>query len=443
MATEFELAIKQICEEKGLKEQDVIETIEAALAAAFRKDYGERGQLIEAKFNPKTGQTRVFNVKEIVEEEMDEETGEPIERKEREVTVEEAKKQKLKKNPKVGDVIKTEVTPKDEISFGRVAAQTAKQVIIQKIREAERNTIFDEYKDKEGLVLNGTVQRIEGSTIFVDLGQASGILFPTEQIRDERYSVGQRLKVYLVEVKESPKGPEIILSRSHPDMVKKLFELEVPEIAAGVVEIKVMAREAGARTKIAVMSTKEEIDPIGACVGQRGTRVQTIINELNGEKIDIIVWDENPVKFITNALAPAKAISVQLNEKEKHAIVEVAEDQLSLAIGKHGQNVRLAVKLTGWRLDVEKAEMEKTEDSSKKGEEVKEAEKTDEVKKTAKKKKTDKVKKEADTKKTTKKKKTDKAKKTDKSKETAKVKKADTKKKEPKKKGKVEEDKKK
>lgn len=413
MATEFELAIKQICEEKGLKEKDVLGTIESALAAAFRKDYGKKGQLIEAKFNPKTGKTRVFDVKEIVEEEKDEETGEPIERKEREVTVEEAKEMELKKNPKVGDIIKTEVTPKDALSFGRIAAQTAKQVIIQKIREAERNTILGEFKDKVGEVLNGSVQRIEGQTIYVDLGQTTGILFPTEQIRDERYSIGQRLKAYLAEVKESPKGPEIVLSRSHPEMVKKLFELEVPEIAAGAVEIKSLAREAGARTKIAVVSNKEEIDPIGACVGQKGTRVQTIINELNGEKIDIIEWDENPVKFITNALSPAKIISVQLDEKEKYATVGVAEDQLSLAIGKRGQNVRLAVNLTGWRIDVEKEKIEEDKKTDK-------TKKTSVKKKTGTVKKTDKVKKANKVKKAKEVKKTDKVKKTTEKKKTAK-----------------------
>lgn len=378
MATEFELAIEQICEEKNLKQEDVISTIEAALAAAFRKDYGKKGQLIETEFDPKTGKTLVYDVKEVVEEKEEEDKAE------RQVTVEEG--QKLKKGAKLGDIIKTEITPK-EISFGRIAAQTAKQVIIQKIREAERNTIFDAYKDKEGEVLNGTIQRMEGQTMFVDLGQATGLLFPTEQIRGEEYSIGQRLKVFLVEVKESAKGPEIILSRSHPDIVRRMFELEVPEIAAGAVVIKAIAREAGARTKIAVMSTKEEIDPIGACVGQRGTRVQTIINELGGEKIDIIAWDENPVKFITNALSPAKAISVRLDEEQKTAKVEVVEDQLSLAIGKHGQNVRLAVKLTGWKIDVlkdesapaeKKEEDEKTETDDKK--EVKQEEKAEESK---------------------------------------------------------------
>jgi len=372
MATEFELAIEQICEEKNLKKEDVISTIEAALAAAFRKDYGKKGQLIETEFDPKTGKTLVFDVKEVVEEKED------LEKAERQVTVEEG--EKLKKSAKVGDIIKTEITPK-EISFGRIAAQTAKQVIIQKIREAERNTIFDAYKDKEGEVLNGTIQRMEGQTLFIDLGQATGLLFPTEQIRGEEYSIGQRLKVYLVEVKESAKGPEIILSRSHPDIVKRMFELEVPEIAAGAVEIKAVAREAGARSKIAVVSHKEEIDPIGACVGQRGTRVQTIINELGGEKIDIISWDENPVKFITNALSPAKAISVKLDEKEKIAKVEVVEDQLSLAIGKHGQNVRLAVKLTGWKIDVLKEEgSEETKTEEKKADGAKDKTKKEESK---------------------------------------------------------------
>lgn len=351
MSTEFELAIAQICEEKGLKKEDVVKTIEQALAAAFRKDYGKKGQLIETIFDPKTGATRVFDVKEVVK------TEEEIEKPERQITPKQAKEMKLKKKAKAGDVIKTEVTPK-EIKFGRIAAQTAKQVIMQRIREAEKNTILALYKDKIGQVLNGTIQRIENYNIFVDIGQTTGILFPQEQIRNERYSIGQRIKVYLADVKDTPRGPELVLSRSNPELVKKLFELEVPEIAAGAVEIKAIAREAGARTKIAVFTNKDEIDPIGACVGQRGTRVQTIIGELGGEKIDIISWDENPVKFISNALSPAKIISVKLNEKEKYSQVEVAPEQLSLAIGRGGQNVRLAVKLTGWRIDVAKEQSE-------------------------------------------------------------------------------------
>lgn len=344
MPTEFESAINQICDEKGLSKEQVILAIEAALAAAYKKDYGEKGQLIEAKFNPKTGGSKIFRVQKVVEE---------IKKPKQEILLAEAKK--IKKDAKINDLIKTDVTP-TEISFGRIAAQTAKQVIMQRIREAEKETAYKTFKDKVGTILNGVVQRIERDTVFIDMGLVSGILPLSEQIQFERFKIGQRTKVYVKEVKKTPKGPEIILSRAHPDIVKKLFELEVPEIAAGLVEIKSIAREAGSRTKIAVFSKKEEIDPIGACVGQRGTRVQTVIAELGGEKIDIIQWDENPVRFITNALAPAKIISIKLNEKEKHAVVEVAEDQLSLAIGKEGQNVRLAVKLTGWKIDIVKEE---------------------------------------------------------------------------------------
>lgn len=361
MPTEFELAMDQICEEKGIPKEEVIKTIEAAIAAAYRKDYGKKGQNIEAEFEVGTGKTRLFELQEVVEE---------VTKPKRELTVEEA--QEIKKGAELGDVIRTEVTP-DEIEFGRIASQTAKQVITQRLREAERNVIFDNFKDQEGEVVNGVVQRIEKSTIFVDLGQATGVLFPSEQIREEHYDIGQRIKVYVVSVNQSQKGPEILLSRTHPDIVRKLFELEVPEIASGAVEIMAIAREAGSRSKVAVRTTQEEIDPVGACVGQRGTRVQTIINELSGEKIDIIEWDENPVRFITNALSPAKIISVKLNEDDKHAEVEVAEDQLSLAIGKGGQNVRLAVKLSGWNIDVVKEEKEGEEEKREKDEEKEEA----------------------------------------------------------------------
>lgn len=340
MPTEFEFAIEQITEEKGISKEAVIETIESAIAAAYRKDYGQKGQNIEAEFDPKSGKTKIFDVKEIVEE---------VEKEEREITLEEGKK--MKKGAKIGDVIKTEVTP-DEIDFGRIAAQTAKQVIIQKIREAEKNAIFDAYKDREGELINGVVQRVENRLVFVDIGQATGILPPPEQIRNESYRIGDRIRVLIVSVNITPKGPEILLSRTNNDVIKKLFEMEVPEIAAETVVIKSVAREAGSRSKVAVYTTQEEIDPIGACVGQRGARIQTIISELSGEKVDIIEWDENIVKFITNALSPAKVLSVKLYEKKQHALVEVAEDQLSLAIGKDGQNVRLAVKLTGWNIDV-------------------------------------------------------------------------------------------
>ena len=257
---------------------------------------------------------------------------------------------KLKKGAKIGDTIELPLEAHDE--FGRVAAQTAKQVIIQRIREAERQSMFDEYKEKEGQVVNGQVQRVEGRNVFIDLGKSIGVLFPSEQIEGESYRVGQHLKVFLVRVESDTKGPGLLLSRTHPEMVRHLFTLEVPEIFTGTVEIKAIAREAGSRTKIAVFSAEEGVDPIGSCVGQKGTRVQAIIDEIGGEKIDIIEWNENVEKFISAALSPAKVIKVKLFEEEKRTLVTVPHDQLSLAIGKRGQNVRLAAKLTGWRIDV-------------------------------------------------------------------------------------------
>lgn len=373
---EFGSAIMQIAEEKGIPKDKVIETVEAALAAAYKKDYGKRGQHIRAEFNEVSGEAKFFLVKEIVDEttrefvdEIEEEDTEkekveeeappaeateneeeklPRYNPERDITLEEAKKKN--KKAKVGDVVETKLESKSD--FGRVAAQTAKQVIIQRIREAERDSMFKEYKEKEGEVISGAVQRIEGRNVYIDLGKSIGVLFPSEQIEGERYRIGQRVKVYLAKVESDPKGPGILLSRTHPEMIRKLFELEVPEIFAGTVEIKAVAREAGSRTKIAVSSTEEGIDPIGSCVGQKGTRVQAVIDELGGEKIDIIEWEEKPDKFIAAALSPAKVLSVEMDEEKKETIVKVPEDQLSLAIGKQGQNVRLAAKLSGWKIDV-------------------------------------------------------------------------------------------
>ena len=387
---EFSSAIMQIAEEKGIPKNKVIETVEMALAAAYKKDYGKKSQHIRADFDEVTGNAKFYLVKEVVDEttrefatenedkeqgtrnseqgiankkleaanseqktagdkqEQDEEERLPRFNPERDITLEDAKK--IKKGIKVGDVIETELEPKSE--YGRIAAQTAKQVIIQRIREAERDAMFEEYKEKEGEIVSGTVQRIEGRNVFVDLGKSAGVLFPSEQVAEENYRVGQRLKVYILKVEADPKGPGIILSRAHAEMVKKLFELEVPEIFSGVVEIKAIAREAGARTKIAVVSKEEGVDPIGSCVGQKGTRVQAIIDELGGEKIDIIEWNDDIEKFISAALSPAKVISIETDKDEKRAVVKVPEDQLSLAIGKKGQNVRLAAKLTGWKIDV-------------------------------------------------------------------------------------------
>lgn len=375
---EFGSAVMQIAEEKGISKERVLEVVEAALAAAYKKDYGKKGQVIRAKFDEVVKSASFFLVKEVVDEttrefveESEEEEGvEVLPEKEAELTDEERlprfnaerdmlleEAQKIKKDASVGDFIELPLPPYEE--FGRVAAQTAKQVIIQRIREAERQSMFDEYKEKEGQVVNGTVQRVEGRNVFIDLGKSTGVLFPSEQIEGETYRVGQHVKVYLVRVESDTKGPGLLLSRTHPEMVRHLFSLEVPEIFTGTVEIKAVSREAGSRTKIAVFSAEEGVDPIGSCVGQKGTRVQTIIDALGGEKIDIIEWNENTEKFIAAALSPAKVLSVKLFEEEKRALVTVPEDQLSLAIGKRGQNVRLAAKLTGWKIDVAGAEKPK------------------------------------------------------------------------------------
>jgi transcription termination/antitermination protein NusA len=397
---EFGSAIAQICEEKGISKDKVIETIAAALAAAYKKDYGKKGQNIRAEFDEVSGGAKFFLVKEVVDETMrefpteeDEEASEgegekkkeekeivreaestdeeklPRYNSERDLTLEEARE--FKKDAEVGDVIETELEQKQD--YGRVAAQTAKQVIIQRIREAERDAMYDEYKNKEGEVMNGVVQRVEGRNIFVDIGKSVGVLFPSEQIERENYRIGQRIKVYVSKVDAGTKGPGITLSRTSPEMIKKMFELEVPEIFAGTVEIKSVAREAGERTKIAVFSTEEGVDPIGSCVGQKGTRVQAVIDELGGEKIDIVLWNEDTVKFISAALSPAKVLDVKIDEEKKEAEALVPEDQLSLAIGKRGQNVRLAAKLTGWKIDIvgAKSEVEtETEVEDKSGEEA-------------------------------------------------------------------------
>lgn len=341
MNDQFEQALNQIAEEKDLDRNEILKMIELSLAAAFRKDYGKKDQNIVVEFLPENMGTKIYDVKTVVAEVVD-----PV----KEFTVEQA--QEHEKNAKIGDEIKIDITPKSGATFGRIAAQTAKQVIVQKIREAERGVMFSEYKAKERQLVSGMVQRIEGETVLVDLGKATGVLFPSEQIRGEKYSIGARIKVLILHVEPTAKGPKITLSRSHPDVVRRLFELEVPEIFNGIVEIKATAREAGSRTKIAVWSAQEGVDAIGACVGQRGTRVQVIMAELNGEKIDIISWSEDHVKFIANALSPAKILNVDLNEEAKEAKVGVLEDQLSLAIGKAGQNVRLAARLTGWKIDI-------------------------------------------------------------------------------------------
>ncbi|MCD4760452.1 transcription termination factor NusA [bacterium] len=369
MADNLSAAIKQICDEKNLSMEAVIGAIEAALAAAYRKEFGNKNQNIKVVFNADNGQTAVFDVKTVVENvdlEAEEKAWEEI--RERKEAGEEIPEEKIVKrfNPrseimisdatekgddyKIGDIIETKLEVPEE--YGRMAAQTAKQVIVQRLREAERDHIFNEYKDKEGELVLGTIQRKEGRRFIVDLGKANAILPPEEQIRSENYNIGTRLNFFIVEVRMGSKGPEIILSRTHPEIVRELFATEVPEIAAGTVEIKAISREAGSRSKIAVIATEENIDPVGSCVGQRGSRVQTVINGLGGEKIDIIEWDEDLKTFIANSLSPAEIENINLSEEDQTASVKVAEDQLSLAIGRSGQNVRLAAKLTGWKIDI-------------------------------------------------------------------------------------------
>lgn len=339
MQTQFAQAIEQICEEKNIDKGTVMEAVEAALAAAYKKDYGERDQEVRVNINEESGGIEVFVSKEVVEE---------VDNPNLEISISAASK--IKKDVKVGDVVEIMDLPAD---FGRIAAQTAKQVIVQRIREAERDMVFSEYKDKEGSILNCIVQRVEGDTVICDLGKASAVLYKNEQIPNERYYPNQRFRVYLVKVEQTARGPQIVVSRSHPGMVKKLFESEVPEIAAGIVEVMGVSREAGGRTKIAVKTTEEGVDPVGSFVGQRGIRVQSVMNEIGGEKIDIILYNEDPKTYIENALSPAKISEISIDEETQKALVKVPEDQLSLAIGKQGQNVRLAAKLTGWNIDIE------------------------------------------------------------------------------------------
>ena len=359
----FKSALEQLEEERKIPKEKIIDAIEQAMAAAYKKDYGKKGQIIRAKFDLDTHKTDFYQVKIVVdesiaridEEETDEEYSPKDEGDERvrfnsehHILLEDAKK--IKKDAKLNDEIVFPLETKDD--YGRIAAQTAKQVIIQRIREAERTSIIDEYGTKEGDIVSGIVQKVERGNVYVDFNRATGILPIEEQIPNEYFQRGQRIRAYLYLVEDTPRGINLRLSRSHPKFIEQLFSVEAPEVASGVVEIKAIAREAGARSKIAVFSTDEHIDPVGSCVGQKGTRVNTITQELSGEKIDIVPWSIDPKVLVSNALSPAKVTSIEIDEGEHKAMVEVAEDQLSLAIGKGGQNVRLAAKLTGWRIDI-------------------------------------------------------------------------------------------
>jgi N utilization substance protein A len=360
-------ALEQLEQERKIPREKIIDAIEQALAAAYKKDYGKKGQIIRAKIDIDSGAMEFYQIKIVVDdslvrmiaedEEIEEEIDEDDERvrfnEEHHILIEDAKK--IKSDVKPGDEL---VFPlEDKGDYGRIAAQTAKQVIIQKIREAERGVIVEEYGAREGEIINGFVSKIERGVVYIDFNRASGIILPEEQIPGEFYDRGDRIKAYLYQVEETPRGVNLKLSRTHPGFVEGLFAMEAPEIASGIVEIKSIAREAGSRSKIAVFSNDEHIDPVGSCVGQKGVRVTTVMGELNGEKIDIIPWSPDPATYIASAISPATITDIKIDDDENKATLEVSPDQLSLAIGKGGQNVRLAAKLTGWRIDIKGAEI--------------------------------------------------------------------------------------
>lgn len=337
MNVEFLEALHDLERERGISKDVLLEAIEAALISAYKKNFGSL-QNVRVHIDRASGEIKVFSRKAIVEEPADPRL---------EVSLADARK--LNPNYQIDDVVEFEVTPRE---FGRIAAQTAKQVVVQRIREAERGMIYEEFSNREGDIVTGVVQRTENKNVFVDLGKVEALLAPSEQMNGETYRHGDRIKAYIVEVKKTTKGPQVLISRTHPGLLKRLFELEVPEIHDGTVELKAASREAGARSKIAVYSKDENVDPVGACVGPKGMRVQTVVNELKGEKIDIVKWHPDPSKFVANALSPAKVISVEIIEVDKVARVIVPDYQLSLAIGKEGQNARLAAKLTNWKIDI-------------------------------------------------------------------------------------------
>jgi len=352
MNEEFVGALKELIKEKGISEELLFTTIQDAMVAAYKKNYANantNAQNVKVNMDRETGEIHVYAQKTVVDEVYDNVT---------EISLEDAKE--LSPKNEVDDIINIEVTPKN---FGRVAAQLAKQVVTQRIKEAERNIIYDEYKEKEFDIITGIILRKDKGIVFVNLGKLEGIIGPNEQIPNEEYKFNERLKLYIVEVKNGTKGPQIHVSRTHPGLVKRLFELEVPEIFEGVVEIKNISREAGSRSKIAVYSNNEEVDPMGACVGPKGSRVQSIVNELKNEKIDIIKWSKEPEEFIANSLSPAKVLEVVVNEANKSCKVVVDDNQLSLAIGKEGQNVRLAAKLTNWKIDIKSKTQKDAQDA--------------------------------------------------------------------------------
>jgi N utilization substance protein A len=338
MNVELLRALDQIEEERGIAKDVIFDAIEAALVSAYKKNYGATAQNMRIEVDRKTGEMRAYQVRSIVEEVDDPTTQIAL-----------AQVREWDPTAQVGEMVEVEVTPKD---FGRIAAQTAKQVIVQRVREAERELVYKEFRDREGDIVTGVVQRIERKNVYLDLGRIEAVLPPPEQIPREGYRQGERVKAYVVEVRQGTRGPQIVVSRTHPGLLKRLFELEVPEVYEGIVEIKAIAREAGTRSKIAVASRDRNVDAVGACVGPKGSRVQAIVDELRGEKIDIVAWSADIAQFAAAALSPAKVIRVEINEATKTALVIVPDHQLSLAIGREGQNARLAAKLTGWRIDI-------------------------------------------------------------------------------------------
>ncbi|QTL98413.1 transcription termination/antitermination protein NusA [Iocasia frigidifontis] len=337
MNIDFLHALDDIEKEKGISKETLLEALETALFSAYKKDYGTK-ENVRVDIKDKSGEVKVYTSLEVVEEADNENV---------EISLKEAKE--IDPKYEIGDIVEREITP---ANFGRIATQTAKQVVMQRIREAERDVIYEEYKQKEGELITGTIQRFHRNNIFIDLGKIEALLPPSEQMPGESYEMGSRVKLYVVEVNADNKGPRILVSRTHPGLLKRLFEVEVPEIFDGIVEIMSVAREAGSRSKIAVLSAEANVDPVGACVGPKGMRVQAIVDQLNGEKIDIIEWSEEPAVLVANALNPAEVLEVIVDEEEKVAEVIVPDFQLSLAIGKAGQNARLAAKLTGWKVDI-------------------------------------------------------------------------------------------
>ncbi|MDY0234469.1 MAG: transcription termination factor NusA [Gudongella sp.] len=339
MNVDFINALEEIEKEKGISKDIIFDALESALISSYKKNFGS-SQNVFVDMDRLSGEVEVYATKDIVKEEE-------IEDKSLQISIEDAKK--IDTTLEIGDVVRIEITPRD---FGRIAAQTAKQVVIQRIKDAERDVIFDEFVTRENEIITGQIQRIAKSNVYIDLGKTEGILPPAEQIVNETYEQSARLKLLILEVKKTTKGPRIVLSRANVGLVKRLFELEVPEISDGIVEIFSISREAGSRTKIAVFSKNPDVDPLGSCVGFKGSRVKAIVDELNGEKIDIVIWSKNAEEFIANSLSPSKVVKVIANEKEKSAMVVVPDYQLSLAIGKEGQNARLAAKLTTWKIDI-------------------------------------------------------------------------------------------